>query len=718
MKRNFFPTVACRSQRRVLAAVAALALLCPAPGAVLAQEAGWVLVGWNNLGMHCMDGDYSVFSLLPPYNTIHAQLIDPSGRLVQNPGAITVTYEAVADPQGSINTTSVGKTNFWAHAQALFGATLPPDVGLTGLAMPGSGNTPQAMGFDAAPDWFVAEGIPITPYDDQKRKNPYPMMRLVARDGQAKVLASTDIVLPVSDEMSCTACHASGSGAAARPLAGWVNDPDPQRDMRLNILRLHDEREGWRSSFQQALVTAGYSSDGLYATATVGAKAILCAACHGSNALPGTGLPDIPPLTQAIHRRHAAVVDPETGMTLDAAQNRAACYRCHPGSLTRCLRGAMGAAVAADGTMAMQCQSCHGSMMAVASPARAGWFEEPRCQSCHTGTAVTNNGQIRYQSVFEDGGAVREAVDDTFATTPDTPAAGLSLYRFSTGHGGLECSACHGSTHAEFPSTHTNDNRQSVQVQGHPGMLAECDACHAGQPQTVAGGPHGLHPLGAEWVDRHADAAESGGVQACKRCHGADHRGTVLSRALGDRVLSTKFGQKHFWPGFQVGCYACHAGPDGENASQNHAPAVDDKSSRTTPGTAVDVQLTARDADANPLALRIVSQPAHGTAGLDGTRARYFPDSGFEGEDHFTYAAWDGSTDSNLGSVAVTVGTCAGDCNQDSRVTVDEIMAAVHVALGHVGVASCNPADRNHDNLVAVEELVASVRAALRGCSA
>ena len=36
----------------------------------------WTLVGWNNLGMHCMDADYAVFSLLPPYNTIHAQLID------------------------------------------------------------------------------------------------------------------------------------------------------------------------------------------------------------------------------------------------------------------------------------------------------------------------------------------------------------------------------------------------------------------------------------------------------------------------------------------------------------------------------------------------------------------------------------------------------------------------------------------------------------------
>jgi hypothetical protein len=77
--------------------------------------------------------------LLPPYNTINAQLIDPNGNLVTNPG-ITVTYQAVADPDGSINTTSQGKTNFWQFVLPLFGASPAFDVGLTGVAMPGAGN--------------------------------------------------------------------------------------------------------------------------------------------------------------------------------------------------------------------------------------------------------------------------------------------------------------------------------------------------------------------------------------------------------------------------------------------------------------------------------------------------------------------------------------------------------------------------------------------------
>ena len=43
------------------------------------------LLAWNDLGMHCMDGnDYSVFSILPPYNNLHAQLKDKNGDLISS----------------------------------------------------------------------------------------------------------------------------------------------------------------------------------------------------------------------------------------------------------------------------------------------------------------------------------------------------------------------------------------------------------------------------------------------------------------------------------------------------------------------------------------------------------------------------------------------------------------------------------------------------------
>ena len=225
-------------------------LLCAV--ALTAGAANNQILGWNNLGMHCMDSDYSVFSVLPPYNTIEAQLI-VNGHLLTASNGYTVTFQAVADPTGSFNSTAMGKGNYYDYATALYGAVLAPEGGLAGWSMPGTNNTPQAMLFEqtnhpaagAAPlvNWWRAEGIPLSPYDDAHQKNPYPLMLLVARDAANNIIATNQIVLPVSDEMDCRACHASGAPTNAMPAAGWVWSSLPERDFRLNILRLHDERQ-------------------------------------------------------------------------------------------------------------------------------------------------------------------------------------------------------------------------------------------------------------------------------------------------------------------------------------------------------------------------------------------------------------------------------------------------------------------------------------------
>lgn len=86
------------------------------------------------------------------------------------------------------------------------------------------------MRFDAANRLFTAEGIPITPLDDQGRTNFLPLMRLVARNSAGAELAHTDIALPVGDQMDCRTCHASnalpGSGASAA-IAGVANTNPP-----------------------------------------------------------------------------------------------------------------------------------------------------------------------------------------------------------------------------------------------------------------------------------------------------------------------------------------------------------------------------------------------------------------------------------------------------------------------------------------------------------
>ena len=521
--------------------------------------ARYTLIAWNDLGMHCMDGiDYSVFSILPPYNNLNAQLVNASTGKVVTSG-VTLTYESVADATGSINTSSAGKTNFWTWVRTIYGASPAGDVGLTGNMTPT--RTPRAMTFNAAHGWFEATGLPITPYDDQGTKNFYPMVRVVARDTTGKVLATTATVLPVSDEITCVACHASRAATesnrarvAARPSAGWVYDADPEKDWKKNILRLHDERQSSNSAYQAALQSIG-RSPGLYASALSG-QPTLCAACHASNALPGTGVAGVPALTSALHTNHGRVLDPSTQLSLGASSNRDTCYLCHPGSVTRCLRGAMGNATNADGTATMGCQSCHGGMASVGNPARVGWLEQPNCQACHFDGGRTT-------SAVDSSGRLISVTDARFATNPNVPAAGFSLYRFSKGHGGLQCEACHGATHAEYPSSHANDNAQSIALQGYAGTIRACKACHATTPLSARGGPHGLHTIGAAWVDKHGDYAESGGPAQCAYCHGKDYRGSPLAQVKAARTFVTDGGStRTYAAGQNVGCYDCHNGPN------------------------------------------------------------------------------------------------------------------------------------------------------------
>jgi len=82
---------------------------------------------------------------------------------------------------------------------------------------------------------------------------------------------------------------------------------------------------------------------------------------------------------------------------------------------------------------------------------------------------------------------------------------------------------------------------------------------------------------------------------------------------------------------------------------------VADRTLSTASGVPAGLTLTSTDADGDPRTLRVVEQPAHGTIGLVGSVATLFPDPGWNGLDRFTYAAWDGWTDSNLGTVTLRV---------------------------------------------------------------
>jgi Bacterial Ig domain len=89
-------------------------------------------------------------------------------------------------------------------------------------------------------------------------------------------------------------------------------------------------------------------------------------------------------------------------------------------------------------------------------------------------------------------------------------------------------------------------------------------------------------------------------------------------------------------------------------ASVNHAPLALANASVATAGTPLTLAVLANDTDAdgNPLAITAVSQGAHGTVTISGSKVIYTPVATFVGTDSFTYTVSDGQVDS---ATAVTV---------------------------------------------------------------
>jgi hypothetical protein len=492
------------------------------------EKRDYTLLAWSELGMHCMDGEYNVFALLPPYNTLKAQLIinGTSPRIASSD--VTITYEAATKENGNINTTSQNKTDFWLYADKLFPTvgSLAVDQGLKGK--PTQSQTPVAMDFNISQNLFVAEGIPATPKSDSGTRDEYPIVRVVAKDKNGEVLATTTTTLPVSDEMDCMRCH----------------------DSRVDILEKHDRNfPDAVKNLASELKDRGfdYDDDGLVATYK-NKSPILCASCHKSNALVGSGIDGVKPLTEAIHSAHATRSD-TNGELLGDGEDRNSCYACHPGEGTKCLRGAMGSA-------GVECQSCHGTMEAVGKTGRDGWKEEPNCQACHQDgkryeDAVTNKSL----------GTLREALDSRFATEQANIDTHPRLYKHSTGHGGIACAGCHGAQHAIYPSSVDAENRQNIEHQGYKGTLRECGVCHKNEPAITAhNGPHGLHTIGQRWVDMHGTVVLREGLDNCKSCHGTDLEGSFLSKVGTDREFKLGVMNKKvsFEAGEKVSCKKCH----------------------------------------------------------------------------------------------------------------------------------------------------------------
>ncbi|GMU37219.1 MAG: hypothetical protein KJ057_06380 [Phycisphaerae bacterium] len=359
-----------------------LAAVPPVGSSPAPQARGeYELIAQNDLGMHCMNEDFSELVILPPYNTVRAQVIQRRREPNVVTEGLTLRY---AFPS---NARSADKTNFWKYCPQIFGVALPPNVGLTGHGMTG---TLDALPRDGV--WEVS-GIPITPFDDRGRLQPYPLVTIIAEKDGVEV-ARTQTVVPVSQEITCNLCHVT-----------------PGISTSTDILRDHDRLHG--TSLEQS-------------------KPVLCAACHADPALGAEGNPELPMLSHAMHAAHADRMD-QSG--LDNV-----CYACHPGIRTQCQR---------DVHMAgqVECVDCHGGMAQVGDSSRMPWLEEPTCGSCHarTGFEFEEPGKLFRFSRGHGGVACLTCHGSPHAITPTLTAVdNVQSMRLQGRPGTInDCLVCH-----------------------------------------------------------------------------------------------------------------------------------------------------------------------------------------------------------------------------------------------------------------------------------
>jgi hypothetical protein len=87
----------------------------------------------------------------------------------------------------------------------------------------------------------------------------------------------------------------------------------------------------------------------------------------------------------------------------------------------------------------------------------------------------------------------------------------------------------------------------------------------------------------------------------------------------------------------------------------NNAPVVTNRSATTVEDTPLSLTLTAQDPDQDQLSYEIVSQPAQGTATIQGSLLVYTPNKDFNGSDSIEFVANDAESSSAAATISLTV---------------------------------------------------------------
>ncbi|WP_150050575.1 cytochrome c3 family protein [Methylomonas rhizoryzae] len=425
--------------------------------------------------------------------------------------------------------------------------------------------------------------------------------------------------------MNCMGCHFSPYQADNFGLAWYdggrnnIDDPAYYPDFSVSMHRFHGElmwnaakdgikrkengmyqRFDWRSGDKQRTANANLNPDTLFPIFDESGKQLPmeenCLKCHGGK--------------REQHYRDRMFT---AGVS---------CYDCHGDML------AMGGAFTkTDGSPGVRDPSSATDTSGQKHDLfRTSWFDQPDCGACHTGLGADavlktafdplQPAQISRKPDLTDPDQARFAVvprvqktltisatkpynfvAQTFESFDEPLSIDAAVFREGKdSHGNVACAACHGAAHAIWPNRDpkANDNVTALQLQGHTGTILECNVCHTADAfkiqtdldggiysgnskEGILGGPHNMHPVNdpfwwqtagdgsnGGWHNHYAKLTGGKGEDQCAACHGADHKGTRLSKTPVDRVfvnakasgVKAKVQVKANTP---IGCDLCHS---------------------------------------------------------------------------------------------------------------------------------------------------------------
>ncbi len=449
----------------------------------------FTILASNDLGMHCACPGFSTFMLLPPYNTLRAQVFRKGSDEPSVLGASSqynVTYDVLENTDAGLKADPYF-TSWLQNSPKIFPGFQPVRSdgrvqGLTGATLSGTMDVKTA----GQTTWFEKAGIPAYPVTTGTstdimtdplggpNRTPYLTGRIQVIDttNSNKVVASDDVVVPVAFGGCCN-CHLKLAQSYGKPAT-------PQGSFQ-TMGMLHAKA---------SLIDFSYldpDGDG------VGGP-IRCSTCHwdpamGESKAPGfaTVYPNYQILPGAtftktdvrtsqysfsdvLHRFHAQSSVVLSSYDANIAKN---CYDCHPGNNVNCYRDTHTQKKNSSG-QPIWCTDCHGDLnQRIAQNQMANpWSYQtlPTCAQCHgTSYGEKSPGQSGWLNLGIFG-----------------------KYLNSAGHKSTKvlCSSCHGSPHGLNPSTLAKDNVQNVALQNDPRPIGKCTVCHGDQSSTWQVPPH------------------------------------------------------------------------------------------------------------------------------------------------------------------------------------------------------------------------------------